>query len=275
MAALIKRGAPAWVPAFLRVTIVVSEHAARGVEVEVKLIMKHRQRALSCPESERATGGHLYPTAPSSSIPDLTADDAQEALDCARYGDLDELRPLLTKYSGATLATIRDGGGNTLLHMASANGHDDVLSFLLAACSELSPNDPSAPAPATGEFNALLATQNNAGNTPLHWAALNAHLSTAQLLVSHGGPALIDVRNKAGRTPLGEAEEAGWDDGARWFVAQMELEEGVAEAADTKEEVPEEDADGLVDAKDVQFEVEVVEKDGTTSSSAAAFASRT
>ena len=197
-------------------------------------------------------------SAPADPQPSLTADDAQDALDCARYGDLDELRPLFTRYGSATLATIRDSSGNTLLHMASANGHDDVLNFLIAPGEAESPNEPSSNV--VSDFGALLAAQNNAGNTPLHWAALNSHMSTAQLLVARGGPILIDVRNKAGRTPLGEAEEAGWDDGARWFVTQMNLEEGVGEATDSKEEVPEEDEGVTIDPSKIEVEIEVVDE---------------
>lgn len=75
----------------------------------------------------------------------------------------------------------------------------------------------------------LLSSANNAGSTPLHWAALNKHLPAAQALVRHpGGPGakLVDIKNKAGHTPLGEAENAEWEDGARWFVEVMDLEEG-------------------------------------------------
>ena len=62
---------------------------------------------------------------------------------------------------------------------------------------------------------ALLAAPNAAQSTPLHWAALNRHLAVAQALVGCArGPGvdLIDAKNAAGRTPLGEAENAGWDE---------------------------------------------------------------
>lgn len=44
---------------------------------------------------------------------------------------------------------------------------------------------------------------------------------------------MIDIKNAAGRSPLGEAEIAGWDDGARWLVQVMNLDEA-------KEQVEEE-----------------------------------
>lgn len=86
----------------------------------------------------------------------------------------------------------------------------DVLEYLL----------PLVPSP-------LLAQQNHAGSTPLHWAALNRHLHVAQKLIQHpDGPGvdLIDIKNAAGRSPLGEAEMAEWDEGAQWFVQMMNID---------------------------------------------------
>lgn len=78
----------------------------------------------------------------------------------------------------------------------------------------------------------LLSAQNNAGSTPSHWAALNSHLLVLQRLVQFKtGPGvdLLDVKNTAGRSPLGEAENIGWDEGAKWMVEVMNLEDGKAE----------------------------------------------
>jgi len=70
--------------------------------------------------------------------------------------------------------------------------------------------------------------QNEAKSTPLHWAALNSHLPVVQKLVRFTkGPGidLIDIKNTAGRTPLGEAENVGWDEGAKWLVEVMNLDD--------------------------------------------------
>ncbi len=45
--------------------------------------------------------------------------------------------------------------------------------------------------------------KNKEGNTPLHWACLNAHKPVVQLLLERG--AVISVLNSAGRTPVDEA----------------------------------------------------------------------
>ena len=102
---------------------------------------------------------------------------------------------------------------------------------------------------------ALISAKNDAKSTPLHWAALNAHLPVAQALVKcPRGPGvdLIDIKNEAGRTPLGEAENVGWEEGAKWFVEVMNLDESakgeelqVAENTD-KIEVEIQDAEGQV-----------------------------
>lgn len=101
---------------------------------------------------------------------------------------------------------------------------------------------------------ALLPAQNDARSTPLHWAALNSHLPVVQKLVlfSKGpGKDLIDIKNAAGRTPLGEAENVGWDEGAKWLVEVMNLEEGGKEenqvGSDAEDiEVEIQDAEGQV-----------------------------
>ena len=100
----------------------------------------------------------------------------------------------------------------------------------------------------------MLSAQNDAKSTPLHWAALNQHLSVAQKLVQFsGGPGidLIDIKNAAGRSPLGEAENVGWEEGAKWFVEVMNLEDGKDEDDVSAEgpaniEVEIQDAEGQV-----------------------------
>lgn len=103
----------------------------------------------------------------------------------------------------------------------------------------------------------LLSAQNDAQSTALHWAALNQHLSIIKKLVQFpGGPGvdLIDIKNSSGRSPLGEAEMAGWDEGAKWFVENMKLDTDGVKEDDSSEaiggtqevEVEIEDADGKV-----------------------------
>lgn len=109
---------------------------------------------------------------------------------------------------------------------------------------------------------ALLSARNAAGSTPLHWAALNAHLPVAQALVrwpAGPGADLVDAKNAAGRSPLGEAENAGWEDGARWFVEVMRLDESAAAQGEPAEE---EDAELQAAVARGNIEVEIEDAEG-------------
>jgi len=97
----------------------------------------------------------------------------------------------------------------------------------------------------------LLSASNRAGSTALHWAALNAQLAAARRLVEFpGGPGvyLLDIKNAAGRSPLGEAEAAGWDEGAKWMVEVMRMVDAGEVGAVAEEE--EETADSQIDDQD-------------------------
>ncbi|KAL0955685.1 hypothetical protein HGRIS_001909 [Hohenbuehelia grisea] len=175
-----------------------------------------------------------------------TTDDQEELLLSCRYGELDDVKEFVTKFGAEALADVRDANGNCVLHMACGNGHLDLLNYLL----------PLVPA-------TLLAARNEAQSTPLHWAAVNAHLDIAQVLVKFsGGPGvdLIDIKNAAGRTPLGEAELAGWDEGATWLVQMMKLDSENNNAENETDPVEGEDT---LDATAVQdMEVEIEDADG-------------
>ncbi|KAI0919117.1 hypothetical protein AcW1_003424 [Taiwanofungus camphoratus] len=164
-------------------------------------------------------------------------DDLEEVLLSCRYGDVDEIKQFVDQFGPDPLNDARDDHGNTILHMVCGNGHTEALEYLLPIVS------PS-----------LLSVQNNAKSTPLHWAALNSQLSIARALVRFPqGPGidLIDIKNAAGRSSLGEAENAGWDEGAKWFVEVMNLDEG----AKGEEELH--PADGTED-----IEVEIQDAEG-------------
>ncbi|KAJ3534407.1 hypothetical protein NMY22_g6940 [Coprinellus aureogranulatus] len=115
----------------------------------------------------------------------IAEDDQNELLLSCRYGDLEDIQAFVDRHGASSLASIRDPNQNTVLHM------------------------------------------NSAGSTPLHWAAVNQHLDIAKALVEFpGSPGanLIDIRNEAGHSPLAEAEYAGWDEGAKYFVSVMNLD---------------------------------------------------
>ncbi|KIS66278.1 uncharacterized protein UMAG_05278 [Mycosarcoma maydis] len=179
----------------------------------------------------------------------LTSDQIDELLLSARYGDLEDLESMLSPLlscspSRATelLASIKNQDDNTLLHYASANGHLQVVQYLLPHI----------------DLN-LSLTQNVSGNTPLHWAGLNGHVQTVKALVSHietleaANPEqakqlnlifhpksassqpndaaaadddgserkLWDVRNKAGRGPMSEAQMSEQEAVVKFLLERM------------------------------------------------------
>lgn len=109
----------------------------------------------------------------------------------------------------------------------------------------------------------LLSVSNNLRSTPLHWATTNKHLETVQRIVqfpSGPGIALIDQKNMAGLTAVGEAEMEGWDEGAKWLVSVMRLKnDGAGDSRMSPKE--EEEADAPLDPG-TSIEVEVEDVNG-------------
>lgn len=135
----------------------------------------------------------------------------------------------------------------------------------------------------------LSATQNASQSTPLHWATVNKHLSTIKLLVEPPSPPppsaatntnqstqkasikrtdLIDIKNAAGRTALGEAELAEWVEGAAYLVSVMNITSTIDQEDDegkgltgpkeqeADEEIgPDEDTDIHVEVEDAKGKI--------------------
>lgn len=108
--------------------------------------------------------------------------DNEELVLCARFGELDELKSLIA--AGADV-NHRATGGSTALHMASANGFEEVVAVLLASGAEFTANDN--------------------GNTPLHWAVQNGHAKVAETLLDRCDGALVLAKNAFGKSALTEA----------------------------------------------------------------------
>lgn len=63
-----------------------------------------------------------------------------------------------------------------------------------------------------------LNLQNASGNTPLHWAALNGHLSAVQMFIEAGADPT--VLNKAGKDAVYEAEANDKNEVAAWLLTE-------------------------------------------------------
>tara|TARA_R110002003_G_scaffold175_3_gene14172 strand:- start:3991 stop:4425 length:435 start_codon:yes stop_codon:yes gene_type:complete len=94
----------------------------------------------------------------------------------------------------------------------------DVIKLLLST---------NAGKPAAELINAV----NEAGNTPLHWAALNGHLEGVKLLVESGAD--VTIINQAGHDAVFEAEINDKQDVVDWLLGAVEeLENGIGQAGE-------------------------------------------
>jgi hypothetical protein len=93
-------------------------------------------------------------------------------------------------------------------------------------------------------LRALINARNAAGNTALHWAALNGHLACVQVLVDNGADPT--ATNEAGHDAVYEAELAGRSEVVEWVLREggEALEAGFGAQADAVDEVVEADEMG-------------------------------
>ncbi|KOM54787.1 hypothetical protein LR48_Vigan10g067900 [Vigna angularis] len=150
-----------------------------------------------------------------------TSDSVEALLDAVRYNDMDDVKsleangvPLDSKDDqgrtdednlvevgegedasrGGVVAPIDDlevppiVDDDEALHMAAANGHVDIVEYLIIKGVDL-----NAP--------------NEEKNTPLHWACLNGHVEVVKKLILAG--ANVSVLNRHERTPMDEAVSRG------------------------------------------------------------------
>lgn len=126
--------------------------------------------------------------------------DVDDFVDCARYGEIENVQAYLGLLEGETplekslarrlILSPDSFSGNTALHMCAGNGHLNILEMLLPYIS--------------GEDINIV---NANGNTAIHWAALNGHLEIAKLLVKcHARP---QIKNSSGHSAIFLAEQQG------------------------------------------------------------------
>lgn len=118
-----------------------------------------------------------------------------DLLDCARFGELDDIKLFIDHNASSAakrteLITAIGRAGNTMLHMAAANGHVHVAEYLISQMPE--------------PVRAFVNSTNQEGSTALHWAALNGQLAIVELLIRNGADPKI--KNSAGHTALYNAE---------------------------------------------------------------------
>lgn len=123
--------------------------------------------AAAAPSDAGSSAAAAAAAAPSGAA--ASAEDCAELLECARYGETEDVVALLR---AGVPADFCDAAGNTALHRAAANGHVAAIAALAAAGARL--------------------TRNGAGSTALHWAALNGQADAAKARDAGGcGEALL------------------------------------------------------------------------------------
>ena len=129
----------------------------------------------------------------------------------ARGGDLEAVKECLMEE--VPINHQDTDMGNAALHLASANGHKDMVEFLLDAGADIN----------------LL---NNSKNTPLHWACLLGRLDIVKLLCDwhtikpdSGVKVDTNLKNAFGRIPMEEALQSGQGEIAEFLAPHSKLED--------------------------------------------------
>lgn len=136
-----------------------------------------------------------------------------DLLDFAREGIQEPFVSLFSQPDGVNkFLAIRDEYTQANpLHMVSANGHIELLKYLIEKL-ETPENRKKA-----------VTAANDSGNTPLHWAALNGSLDAVKILVEAGADPL--QKNLAGIDACYQADSADQNEVANYLYSIASLDD--------------------------------------------------
>lgn len=142
----------------------------------------------------------------------LDQEDYDSIIMDARVGDLESLKNIFTNIIHPSLLLMcKDKQSeSTPLHMAAANGHLDVVKYLLSLVEK-------------DKITQWTNTQNETGNTCLHWASLNGHLNIVKLLCEEYNADPF-IKNKFGHDSIFEAENNGREDVETYYLQKYNIE---------------------------------------------------
>ena len=113
-------------------------------------------------------------------------------LECSRFGELADLKEAMKDATKDFNVNLVDFGGNTALHLASANGFIDVVKYLV------------------NELHCDIDPKNKSLSTPLSWAAFNGQKNVVEFLLEKGAD--FNLKNINGKKPSELAYDSGFYD---------------------------------------------------------------
>mmetsp|Transcript_55064 Transcript_55064/g.133785 ORF Transcript_55064/g.133785 Transcript_55064/m.133785 type:complete len:634 (+) Transcript_55064:324-2225(+) len=148
-------------------------------------------------------GGGYHPSI--DDLADASPDEIVKAVSTLmRFGRFEALQPLLDqlekKKITASILQQLDDGGHSLFHWA-AKRVDDIR--FLQTLIDLAIKFRLTPAVLN------IASEDNVGMRPLHWACTEGSIPHTALLLKHGGPEMLEARDTSGCTPLLIAAQYG------------------------------------------------------------------
>mgnify|MGYP001089625698 CR=1 FL=1 len=196
-------------------------------------------------------------------VTQLTQEEMDAVMYDARAGDLETLKEIFEEIGGQTLLTIKDDITlSTPLHFACANGHLEVVEYLLSIISK-------------ADAEQYVNQKNDTGNTPLHWAAYNGHLPVVELLCDKFNADPF-AKNELGHDPIYEADNNDQVEIEKWFLNKYTPEDQIdveEQGEDTKitytpgtesKEADDRAAQAKADAPETANEQEASQEPGST-----------
>lgn len=181
----------------------------------------------------------------------LDQEDQEAIILDARAGDLESLEDIFTNLiDPSTLTECYDElSSSSPLHMAAANGHYEVVKYLLS----IVPKD---------KVKAWVNKQNGTGNTALHWASLNGKLDIVKLLCEEYDADPF-IKNNFDHDAIFEAENNGQEEVETYYLKKYDVEPEVNDDDDQDTSASQEPAS--VDNVEIKegTEIEQVTKEAT------------